>query len=209
MAQPHSPRPLGPVVILASLLVLFGGAAYYVMIGGDDAPPNPPNPPTNPATQATAAAPTSAPATPEENREVVPETEETATPSGPAQAALPVPPASALTLATAPKVTPEERSDAVLDTLDSAKGKFQACTAPWAAENPRATARAFFIFGVSDEGRASNISLQFKGVRDETLDACLRNVLRSLSFDGPAEKVFWPAALGGNSVFEPLSGTAP
>ena len=213
MAQLDSQRPLGPTVILASLIVLFGGAAYYVMTGADDTPPRTPYPAPNAAsTSLEATQPPAAPGPPEKVGEAE-EPDEPETPSGPARAALPVPSAAVLAMATAPKVTPEERSEEVLGALEDAKGKFQACTAPWAARNPEAAAKAFFVFEISDEGRASDISLQLKGVRkgdyQSPLEACLRNVLSSLSFESPAEKVFWPAALGGDAVFEPLAGSDP
>lgn len=211
MSQPASQRPLGPVVILASLVVLFGGAAYFVMTGGDDAPS--PSPVPSAPAASTAEDPPPAPndstgPAPRGDVAVEPGDEEP-TPSGPARAALPVPSAAVLALATSPTVTPAERSDDVLGTLQDHVGKFQACSAEWTARNPRTVGKAFFVFAISDEGQASNVSLQFKGLREATLDACLRNVLRSISFDGPAEKVFWPATIGGPSVFEPLSGSAP
>ncbi len=202
MSDPTPSGSLGPVAIIAGLLLLLGAGAYIAMTQGDDAPPAPPAPAASETAPAIAAeaAPVAAPEAPDEVAAPVAEDG----PTGPARPAPSVPSSSTLAMASGPKVTPDTHSDAILATLAAEVPKFQACAAGWTAKNPKLRGKAFFVFDIDGQGRPADLSLQFKSVRDEDVDACFTAVLGRMMFPGAGSKVFWPANVGGDTVFAPL-----
>ncbi len=196
---------LGPATIIAALLLLLGAGAYVAMTQADDDAAFPTaGPHRAPLDPAPAADPTAKEGLVEAEP---PADSESETPSGPAQAALPVPGATVLDMASGPKVTPDTHSARILSSLGEALPKLQACAAEWVARNPKQTAKAFFVFTVDDAGHPSAMTLQFKGMRNEDVDACFTSIVGRLELPGPGSKVFWPVTVGGAAVVAPLGAS--
>ncbi len=205
MSSSTSDRSLGPATIISALVLLLGIGAYVVVAGGDD--PAGPLPVPSP-TESTKGPPISSasPQVPSSGPSVTP-TESEEAPEGPTRGALPVPSASALAMAPGASVTPETHARAVLEALDRLLPKLKACAADWVGRHPDLLGKAFFVFTIDEEGAPVGLTLQYKSVRSDDLDACFTTVLGGADFggSGPA-KVFWPLEVGGSAVVRPVDG---
>lgn len=207
MSDAPSRGSLGPLTIIAALVLILAAAAYVAMTQGDDLSIEKTAAPVVQRTSpgVTAAASSAPPAL---NSAATDSAALEEGPKGPAQPARSVPPAGILNMASAPKVTPESDSDAVLAALDALLPKLKSCAAQWVERHPDATGKAFFVFHVGEKGHPENWSLQFKGVRDEAVDTCFTAVVGAAVLPGEGAKVFWPVVVGGSAVVAPLSQTA-
>lgn len=198
---------LGPLTIIAALVFILAAAAYVALTQEDNLPIEKTAAPVVPRTSpgGTAAGSSASPALNSAATDSAALEEE---PKGPAQPARSVPSAGALNLASAPKVTPESDSAAVLAALDALLPKLKSCAAQWVERHPDATGKAFFVFHVGEKGHPENRSLQFKGIRDESVDTCFTAVVGAAVLPGEGAKVFWPVVVGGSAVVRPLSQTA-
>ena len=205
MSSPTSDRSLGPATIISALVLLLGIGAYVVVAGGDDpvGPLPAPSPTELPKGTSTSS---DSPQVPSVGSSVA-ATESEEVPEGPARGALSVPSASALAMAPGPSVTPDTYAPAVLKTLDGLLPKLKACAADWVGRHPDLLGKAFFVFTIDEEGSPVGLTLQYKSVRSDDLDACFTTVLGGADFagSGPA-KVFWPLDVGGNAVVRPVDG---
>jgi hypothetical protein len=191
-------------MIVAALLLLFAAVAYFAVT--DSAP-------EADRSQAPAKAQTGGqsivakPVTPTAEGAVADASSGDA-PKGPAQPGLSVPAPSLLAMAGGPTVTPSTDRESVLLTLDSIIPKLKACAGSWVSSNPKLMGKAFFVFTVDDKGEPIDLSLQYKSVRDDTLDACFTTVLGGARFKAatPPAKVFWPIHVGGGAVVAVVGG---
>ncbi|MEE2830079.1 MAG: AgmX/PglI C-terminal domain-containing protein [Myxococcota bacterium] len=106
-------------------------------------------------------------------------------------------PGAVTELATGSKVLPERETDAVRAVMERAQTAMERCLND-AVENKTSARGTFFVhFRVGDEGRPSELSVRLKGLRDETLSACLVQVIERSDFSSTSvgTSVFWPIRL--------------
>ena len=206
MSEPTPSGSLGPLAIIAALLLLLGGGAYFAMTDAGSVPETSseraPVADSAPAASTSSPGPVAAPAL-TTTHGVVDD------PDRPAQPGRAVPSSTVLSLAGGPKVTPDTYQEEVLATLRGSVPKLQACAANWVSRNPNLLGKAFFVFRIAEDGKPIEATLQYKTVRSDALNVCFLGTLGGLVFDrGAAEaKVFWSVELGGDAVVRPIGPT--